>query len=174
FHLDSVLITDRKLSEPMAELSGAISVRQVLLAPSSYRAEEDSRPLRIPDGIAVEKLLPAESLEIEPGVWLTLAAEDLNGTALLLQYGSLRILVPNGVDFAVIKASTPEALTGLTALLLGPEDISYIPPRVWRNLNSQMILWRDRGISPFEDSLGVDVSAEVHLVADGTDAWLMK
>ncbi|PKO02489.1 MAG: hypothetical protein CVU43_07760 [Chloroflexi bacterium HGW-Chloroflexi-5] len=174
FHLDSVLITDRKLSEPMAELSGAISVRQVLLAPSSYRAEEDSRPLRIPDGITVEKLLPAENVEIEPGVWLTLAAEDLNGTALLLQYGSLRILVPNGVDYAVIKTSTPEALTGLTALLLGPEDISYIPPRVWRNLNSQMILWRDRGISPFEDSLGVDVSAEVRLVADGTDAWLMK
>lgn len=172
FHLDSVLITDRKLSEPMAELSGAISVRQVLLAPSSYRSEEDSRPLRIPDGISVEKLLPSENVEIEPGVWLTLAAEELNGDALLLQYGSLRILIPNGVDYAVIKASTPEALTGLTALLLGPEDVSYIPPRVWLNLHPQMILWRDRGISPFESSLGVDVSAEVHLVADGTDAWL--
>jgi hypothetical protein len=174
FHLDSVLITDRKLSEPLSELSGAISVRQVQLAPSSYRAEEDSRPLRIPAGIAIEKLLPFENREITPGMWLTLAAEDLNGTALLLQYGSLRLLIPNGVDYAVIKETSPDTLTGLTALLLGPEDVSYIPPRVWFNIHPQMILWKDRGISPFENSLGVDVSADVHLVSDGTDVWIIK
>ncbi len=174
FHLDSVLITDRKISGSLADLSRAIRIRQVLLAPSSYRAEEDSKPLTIPDGITVEKLLPGESLEIEPGLWLTLAAEDLNGTALLIQYGSLRVLIPNGVDYAEINASLPEALTGLTALVLSPEDVSYIPPRVWHNLNPQMILWSDRGISPFENSLGADVSADVHLVADGLDAWLLK
>lgn len=174
FHLDSVLITDRKVAKPLDELSGAINIRQVQLAPSSYRSEEDSLPLRIPDGIEVEKLLPAESIEIEPGVWLTLAAEDLNGTALLVQYGSLRMLIPNGVDFAVIKATSPDALSGLTALLLGPEDVSYIPPRVWRNLNPKMILWSDRGISPFENSLGVDESADVHLILDGTDTRIMK
>lgn len=174
FHLNSVLVTDRKVSEPLAELSGAIDIRQVLLAPSSYRAEEDSRPLTIPDGIAVEKLLPGESVEIEPGVWLTLAAEDLNGTALLMQYGSLRVLMPNGVDFSEIKSSSPGALSGLTTLVLGPEDVKHIPPRVWRNLNPQLILWRDRGISPFENSLGVDVSTEVQLVSTGTETWLEK
>lgn len=174
YHLDSVLITDRKTSDALAELNGAIRIRQVLLTPSSYRAEEDSRPLTIPDGVAVEKMLPGEPLEIEPGLVLTLAAEDLNGTALLIQYGSLRLLIPNGVDYAEIKSSSPEVLTGLTALVLSPEDVSYIPPRVWRNLNPQVILWRDRGISPFENSLGSDVSAEVHLVADGSETWLVK
>jgi len=107
-------------------------------------------------------------------VQLTLAAEDLNGTALLLQNGSLRILIPNGVDYAVIKEVSPDALTGLTALLLGPEDVSYIPPRVWLNLQPQLILWKDRGISPFENSLGVDVVADVHLVSDGTKIWLTE
>jgi competence protein ComEC len=174
FHLNSVLVTDRKVSEPLAELSGAIDIRQVLLAPSSYRAEEDSKPLTIPDGIAVEKLLPGESVEIEPGVWLTLAAEDLNGTALLMQYGSLRVLMPNGVDFSEIKSSSPGALSGLTAIVLSAEDVRYIPPRVWRNLNPQLILWRDRGISPFENSLGMDVSTEVQLISTGTETWLEK
>lgn len=174
FHLNSVLVTDRKVSEPLAELSGAIDIRQVLLAPSSYRAEEDSKPLTIPDGIAVEKLLPGASVEIEPGVWLTLVAEDLNGTALLMQYGSLRVLMPNGVDFSEINSSSPGALSGLTAIVLSAEDVRYIPPRVWRNLNPQLILWRDRGISPFENSLGMDVSTEVQLVSTGTETWLEK
>lgn len=174
FHLDSVLITDRQVSEPLAELSDAINIRQVLLAPSSYRAEEDTKPLTIPDGIAIEKLLPGESIEIEPGIWLTLAAEDLNGTALLLQYGSLRVLIPNGVDFAEINSSAPEKLIGLSAIVLGPDDVSTIPPRVWRNLNPQLILWRGRAISPFENALGVDESTDIHLVSDGSETWLEK
>ena len=48
---------------------------------------------------------PADDLiirAIEPGIWLTLVAEDLNGTAVLLEYGNLRVLIPNGVDYADI------------------------------------------------------------------------
>lgn len=172
FHLDSVLLTNRKSAAPLADLTDQINVRQVLLAPATYRAESDTRPLTLPDGIEIDKLLPGETIEIEPGLRLTLAAEDLNGTALLLQYGSLKVLIPNGVDYAVIKSTAPEALTGLTALLLGEEDVSTIPPRVWRNLSPKMFLWRDRSLSPFENSVGVDESAEVQLVSDGKKTWI--
>ncbi len=174
FHLDSVLVTTRKISGPLAELNDAIKVNEVLLAPSSYRAEQDSKPLSIPDGIEVEKLLPAQTLEIEPGLRLTLIAEDLNGTAILLHYGSLRVLIPNGVDYAEINTTSPEALKGLTALVLGPEDVSYIPPRVWRNLNPQVIVWRDRGVSPFENAVGADIYSDTHLVSNGSKTWLLQ
>jgi hypothetical protein len=90
---------------------------------------------------------------------------------LLLRYGSLRVLIPNGVDYAEINASLPEALTNLTVLILSPEDVSYIPPRVWRNLNAQAILWRDRGVSPFENSVGIDAFSEIHLISDGNETW---
>jgi hypothetical protein len=169
-----VLITDRKGSAPLANLADKINIRQVLLAPASYRAESDTRPLTIPDGIEIDKLLPAETIEVEPGVWLTLTAEDLNGTALLLQYGGFKVLIPNGVDFAVIKSTSPNSMTELTALVLGPEDVSTIPPRVWRNLGPQMILWRDHSVSPFETSLGVDESMDVYLVTNGIEVWHEK
>ncbi len=172
FHLDSVLLTQRKSAAPVIALSNQISIRQMLLAPASYRAESDAKPLTLPDDIELDKLLPGESVEMEPGLKLTLTVEDLNGTALLLQYGSLKVLIPNGVDYAVIKSSAPDALAGLTALLLGEEDVSNIPPRVWRNLTPQMILWRDRSVSPFEYSSGIDASVEVHFVSDGTRTWI--
>lgn len=174
FHLDSVLLTNRKSIAPLADLTAQINIRQMLLAPASYRAESDAKPLTLPDGMEINKLLPGETIEIEPGLRLTLAAEDLNGTALLLQYGSVKVLIPNGVDYAVIKSTSPESLTGLTALLLGEEDVRTIPPRVWRNLAPQMILWSDRSVSPFENSLGVDESAEVQLVSDGTKTWIAQ
>lgn len=174
FQLDSVLLTNRKNSAPLDELSDQIGIRQVLLAPASYRAENDAKPLTIPDGIEIDKLQPAERIEIEPDLWLTLVAEDSNGTALLLQYGSQSVLMPNGVDYALINSAAPDALSGLTALILGEEDVSTIPPRVWRNLDPQMVLWRDPSVSPFETSTGMDVSADIHLVADGTKTWLSK
>jgi len=174
FHLDSVLLTNRKSAAPLVDLSDQISIRQVLLAPASYRAESEARPLTIPDGIEIDKLLPGEAVEIDTGLTLTLAAEDLNGTALLLQYGSLKVLIPNGVDYAVIKSTAPEALTDLTALLLCEEDVSTIPSRVWRNLAPQMILWRDSSVSPFESSSGIDNFAEVQLVSDGAKTWITQ
>lgn len=172
FHLDSVIITDQKISDSLVELAGQINIRKVLLAPTSYQVENENKPLTIPNGIEFEKIQPGQRVEIQPDVWLTLLAEDTKGTALFLQYGNTRILIPNGVDFAKIKSDTPDALNDLTALILGEEDTSYIPPRVWKNLNPQSILWRARSVSPFENSLGMDALVDIHLVSNGLKTWI--
>jgi hypothetical protein len=100
-------------------------------------------------------------------LWLTLLAANARDTALLLEYGQTCVLIPNGVDFAEIKETSTEALSGLSALILDERDISYIPPRVWRQIEPQVILWKDVSLSPFEESVGLDTARMVELVSDG-------
>jgi len=167
FHLDAVLLTSRHASGTLEQLAGDIAINRVLLAPSSYRPEFDAANLSLPEGIETEKLLPADTVEVEPGVFITLLAESEDGTALLLQYGALRVLIPNSVDYAEIKATAPEAMSGLSALVLDERDTSYIPPRVWRQLEPQGILWKDVSLSPFEESVGLDTHPQLELTSDG-------
>lgn len=174
FRVDTLLLTNKQGSKELANLADEITIREALLSPSSYRAENTERAFVIPDGIEITKLVPGETVEIEPGLVLTLLSENTQDTALLLQYGSQNYLIPNGVDFAEINAVIPGVMQNLSAVMLESDDISYIPPRVWRNLEPQFILWSERELSPFTNSLGADMEEEIHLVSDGVETWLVK
>lgn len=174
FHIDTLLLTNKEGSKVLANLADEITIRQALLSPSSYRAENAERALTIPDGVEIKKLVPGEAFEIEEGLVLTLLSENTQDTALLFQYGSQNYLIPNGVDYAEINGFIPEVMRKLSVLMLETDDISYIPPRVWRNLEPQFILWRERELSPFTNSLGADMEDDIHLVSDGVETWLAE
>ena len=174
YAVDAVLLTDRGSGQELAELAERIQVKSVILTPAVYRQEGGASALVIPAGIEVLKMLPGQAVEVEPGLILAIAGEDLNGTALWLEYGATRLLLPNGVDYARIKAASPASMQNLTALALGVEDTDYIPIRVWRQINPGLILWREVAISPFAESLGVDTRMEVILESDGESAWLVE
>lgn len=172
FHIDTVMLSDRDAASDLKKLSGQITINRVLLAPASYRLEEGAQPITIPDELEIEKLQAGQQVEIEPGLVILLACEDLQGTALLMEYGSTRVLIPNGVDFATIKSEYPEMMNDLTVLVLDERDVSYIPPRVWEQLDLQVILWASTALSPFTYSHGLDSDAKVNLVSDGMETWL--
>ncbi|KAF0111281.1 MAG: competence protein ComEC [Chloroflexi bacterium] len=172
YRLDSVLLTDRSSADELSQLSARLPVNEVLLAPAIYRATNTKFPVILPENIALDKLTSGETVEIGPGVTLTLVAENANGTALLLEHKNIKLLIPNGVDYALIKESAPESMQTLTALVLTPDDISYIPPRVWLQLNPAVILWNSPTLSPFVNSIGVDESTRVSLTSDGVEYWV--
>ena len=77
------------------------------------------------------------------------------------------MLIPNGVDFALIKESSPAAMMGVTVLILNEDDISYIPPRVWEGLQPDLVLWNSVSVSPIETWYGVDSTDQINLISDG-------
>jgi len=168
------LLTQKGDGSLLSDLAGDIRIDRVELAPTAYRSESDEPSLLIPDEIEIEKLLPGQSFELDTGLSITLLSEDADNSTLLLTYGELKVLVPNGVDFAEIKSSTPETLASSFALVLDRRDVSYIPPRVWSNLSPLYILWNDRSLSPFENSEGIDEQTDIHLVSDSNSVWLEK
>ena len=106
---------------------------------------------------------------VETGVTLTVVTEDGEGAALFLEYGSLRVLIPNGVDYALIHEQAPAALQTPTVLVLAPEDVSYIPSRVWTDLEPQVVLWNSPALSPDTSWMGADAYNRVEVVSDSTE-----
>ncbi len=172
FDLDAVLLTERGSANQVRVLADQVTIQKAWLAPRVYPPSGSEMPVLLPESLEIEKLTAGQTVEMEKGLTISLVAESSLATAVLITFGGQQFLIPNGVDYAVIRAEAPAALDDLTALVLRPEDVSYIPPRVWLQLNPGVILWNSATLSPFDDSYGADEDAHVILDADGEKVWV--
>lgn len=167
YAVDEVWITNRSSASNLALLAKRIPVFGVLLTPNVYQSGADQPPVQIPAEIPNVKLQPGSITQYPSGLQVFAAAESIENTALYLTYGDIGILIPNGVDFASIRESAPEILDRPTILILQEDDISYIPPRVWQNLDPQIILWCDRSIPPESGWQGIRSDERVTITSNG-------
>lgn len=168
FKVDTALLTESKFASSLNLLKDDLPVNQVLLAPTAYRSENG---LSFDANMHVKKLNTADKIEIEPGLTLSLIGDDPFHTGILLCYKEEYFLIPNGLDYAAISTQFADRLDGMTGLILVPADVSYIPPRVWRQLNSQIIVWADVSLSPFEEAIDLQGREGLHLISDGSNTW---
>ena len=166
--LDQVWLTRPGATDALEYLDEQLPLKTILVAPVVYQSGAETKPLSLPPGISVEKLPPRASIEYGGGLSVRLVAEDLQSTAYLITHGDIRVLVPNGVDYALIKETDPAVLDGLFALVLSEDDLSYIPPRVWQALVPGIILWNSAALCPVEGWLAPAAGVPVGLVSDTT------
>lgn len=124
-------------------------------------------PVSLPANFSTIKWKLDKKMDYSSGMEVFIAGEENESAALFIQYGQTRILIPNGVDFAVIREQSPWMMENLSLLILSDEDISYIPPRVWQALEPQMILWDSTSLSPESKWLGMDAYAGIFFTSDG-------
>ena len=84
------------------------------------------------------------------------------------------MLIPNGVDYTLIKAANPDALHDLSLLVVGEEDLRYIPARVWQDLLPTSILWNSAAVAPVEGWLNLEDGAKIGLFTDGFDLFIVN
>lgn len=171
YQVDAVWLSDRSSARYLSELEERLPLRSVILPPVVYRAGADTKPIEIPDGIDPVKLQPGSVVDYDPGLQLRVVAESFDSAALLITHGAVKILIPNGVDFAQIKSVDPSIFNGLSILILNESDISYIPPRVWQQLAPRLVLWNSPAITPVDTWLGPRELGDIHLISDGIDLF---
>jgi len=120
----------------------------------------------------LRKLLPGATESSLTDLSIRVIAENHQNAALLITSADARILLPNGVDYALIKAAAPAALSDLTLLVLTEEDLSYIPPRVWESLQPRAILWNSAAISPVEEWISLDGADRLTLTLENQQVLL--
>jgi hypothetical protein len=103
---------------------------------------------------------------------LTVIGESTEKTAHTLENGKFRLVIPAGVDYAILKDQYPDLLQRANMLVLSPLDTSYIPPRLWIQFEPAAILWNSPEPSPFESSLSVDSGKNFSISTDGTSIWI--
>lgn len=172
FSIDEVWHTRRASVSSLELFQERIPISKSVLTPAVYMAGADQRPLRVPQNIELVKLAPGGEREYPSGMLIRLAGEEQDRSALFIEYGEIRILVPNGVDYALIRETSPALLGDLTMVILQEEDLSYIPPRVWQALEPQIILWNSTALSPSVDWPGNDVNRRISISTDGHDFWV--
>lgn len=171
YHLDGIVLT-RSLSEiALGDLNSSLPVSSVLAAISVLRPAAGEYPLSLPDSTNLINLSSPPTLELENGISLSVIAESPGKAAYEIQYGQVSIVVPAGVDYALIGENRPGLLENADLLVLSPPDISYIPPRLWSQLEPVMLLWNSLDPSPFESSLSASNNGNISLVSDGRTLW---
>lgn len=169
FNVDEVWHTRRASVSSLELFQERIPISKAVLTSAVYMAGADQRPLRVPQNIELVKLASGGERTYPSGMVIRLAGGDQTANALLIEYGRMRILFPNGVDFAMLRDTSPDVLDDPTLLLLQEEDISYIPPRVWQALEPQLILWNSTALSPEATWLGNDTYRRISISTDGID-----
>lgn len=167
YAINEVWITNRSSVSRLKLLAERIPVSGVLLTSNVYQSGADQQPVHIPAEIPSVKLQSSGIIQYPSGLQILAAAESIENTALYLTYGDIRVLIPNGVDFALIRRTAPDTLDRLTILVLQEEDVSYIPPRVWQNLAPKYILWCGRSVPPEASWLGIDSSQRISITFNG-------
>ena len=173
FHLDAALLTNRSAAKSLSDLNDRLPVRMAILSPPVYLVSDETSPLSLPDGMQIKKLSDGEIIQIEEGLTIQPITADLEHTALLLTYGETRILIPGGVDPALLDQSA-NRLSGLSVLILNDQDVANLPTDMWQNFGAQVILWNSPSVAPDPNWLGLDSQSVITLSGDGENYWLEK
>ena len=171
FHLDTILLTKLVNETALEDLNQMLQVRSVFSTNSIFRPSANAYPLQIPENTNLLTLAENDGLEIEPGFTVTVIGEAPEQSAYAIQFKEMTILIPAGVDYALLKEQYSALMAQPDVLVLTPDDISYIPPRLWVELAPRAILWNSLEDSPFEMALSLTDNDPIELISDGIDIW---
>lgn len=167
YRLDALVLTHPLNETDLADLNEMLPVRSVIATAAILRPSADAYPFQVPEDTALSIINDAAPLEIEPGLTLMVIGEESGKSAYALQYGENTILIPGGVDYALLKQAHPELLQAPDVLVLTPEDVAYIPPRLWAELQPGTLVWNSVDASPYSGALIPAEGAITNVALDG-------
>lgn len=128
-----------------------------------------------------------QTLDLGDGATLTVVAVDARGAILLVEYGSLRVLLPVGMSFdSRNELAADDSLPALTGLLLADSGLAQLNSAGWIDfLDPQLVILsisadNFSGLPDQEtlDSLGertllrTDINGWIELSSDGHSIWV--
>ena len=172
YHLDGIILTQPLSEIALSDLNASLPVRSILAANSILRPAAGEYPMSLPDSTNLLNLSSTTTLEIEQGISLSVIGESPGKAAYALEYGNVTIVIPAGVDYAAIRETHPGLLDNANLLILSPSDTSYIPPRLWSQLEPGMLLWNSLDPSPFSYSFLTSELNGMLITSNGDSLWL--
>jgi competence protein ComEC len=169
-HIDLLVLPNGDKTAPsgLADLTGRISFGQALLENPDLRIHETlSRELRR-QGAVIHAPAAGQVFDLGRGVELRVLVHNENGTAVLFDYGSLRLLVPGGVGLGELRKHH-EALQP-SLLVLSGRDLKETGESGWRQFEPLAIVATQSGEG--ENWLNMDLVGWVQVVSDGEQMWV--
>jgi competence protein ComEC len=172
YHLDALVLTHPVNETALGDLNEMLPVRSVLTSTAVLRPSAGAYPFQVPETTSLSVVDSRSSLEIEPGLTISVIGEASEVSAFCLQYGEITILIPAGVDYAALKQDHPDLMQSPDVLVLTPEDVAYIPPRLWTELQPGILVWNSLEASPYSGTQALGSQLPYELIMDGNTIWL--
>ena len=171
YQLDQVWLSHAAGARYLAELDERIPVQSVILPPVVYQAGAETKPVAVPPDLSPVKLPAGAEVMLDGSLTIRVVAESIDSAAILITHGAVKILIPNGVDYALISQQDASALEGLSILILKEADISYIPLRVWQARQPRVVLWNSLTLSPVVEWQSLEQAERISIVSDGENIF---
>jgi competence protein ComEC len=123
--------------------------------------------------VEIVDLLPGAALDLGAGARLELLVETSNGSALWLEWGKLRVLIPGEVKpLTLLRQERVQG--GVGVLLLTAADLGADGPGEWLALGAQVVVWQTDPSTPPPAANWVNLgeSGWLELTSDGERMWL--
>ena len=120
-------------------------------------------------GVELHMYQAGEEISLGAEACMRVLAETPGGTALLVEWQNLRVLLPGGVAIKDLKGM---GLDGISALVLGPADLETQTAMDWSELGAAVVLWQKIG-APVDQPGWLSLAGLdwVELTSDGTRLW---
>jgi len=119
----------------------------------------------------LHQLVPNQTIQIMADAQLTTGAVRDESAAFLLQYGDLRVLIPNAVPISILSQLKPELLQDTTVLILNPAQFDQEEAAAWLELPAQMVLVNGE-LLDCAHCLTTAQHGVLHLRSDGVGIWV--
>jgi hypothetical protein len=123
--------------------------------------------------VEIVDLLPGAALDLGAGARLELLVETSNGSALWLEWGKLRVLIPGEVKpLTLLRQERVQG--GVGVLLLTAADLGADGPGEWLALGAQVVVWQTDPSTPPPAANWVNLGERgwLELTSDGERMWL--
>lgn len=171
YHLDALVLTHSINEITLSDLDQMLKVDSVITSNTVLRPSVENYPLALPEDTSLSTLPVAEAVELEPDLTFTVIAEGVGSAAYAIRYGQVTLVIPAGVDYALLKEKSPDLMESPEVLILSPEDVSYIPPRLWSELEPKLVFWNSLETSPFAGSVTPVNDNRASIITDGIQVW---
>ncbi|MCD4751673.1 MAG: ComEC/Rec2 family competence protein [Anaerolineaceae bacterium] len=96
-----------------------------------------------------------------------------SGTAFLLNYQLLRVLIPGGVTLSELQQLCPETLENISLLILNPQYLEKNMVNEWANFSAPIVLINGSVMNcPFANCYSTTQMGGLHFHSDGEHYWL--
>jgi competence protein ComEC len=174
YHVDAILLTRPVNETRLSDLNSMLPVHSVITTNSVLRPAADSHPLSIQDKQSLVVLEEGKPLTLEEGLTLAFIGGEPGKAAYSITWKETTIVIPAGVDLAMISQANPGLFDHPQFLVLTPEDVSYIPARLWEEFNPSIILWNSLDTSPVASSISLEENKRISFTSDGVQIWKYK
>ncbi len=156
-------------------LMANLPVRQVVwtCATDSRAAERVVATLLQQDG-SQDLMEQGDALQLDTAVVFSAPVKTEAGSALLISYQDLSILIPSGVSLRALEQAVPESTRQAGILILTDADLGSTTPAEWESLHA-LVIWAEPLIpTPREGWVSLYRQEWITLASDGQGVWLSE